>query len=149
MLLINTYLPPYQYNKWHFLATFGQFFQRSITKARNYSSYYPIIIQTFLGFCISRACKLSLKCPSFHLSPSRLRWFWWMESDANPYCRHYIFNKKLETVRLGRSCHTLSIILWSTESASSLCKTYKDDETDRSTCTIFLFILKMQAFQTM
>ena len=38
----NTYLPPYQYNKWHFLATFGQFFQRSITKARNYSSYYSI-----------------------------------------------------------------------------------------------------------
>ena len=24
-----------------------------------------------------------MSCPSFHLSPSRPRWFWWMESNAD------------------------------------------------------------------
>ena len=27
-----------------------------------------------------------MSCPSFHLSPSRPRWFWWMESNADPIC---------------------------------------------------------------
>ena len=43
-------------------------------------------IRTFLGFCISMACKLTLNGPSFYLSPSRLRWFWWMESNADHVC---------------------------------------------------------------
>ena len=32
-----------------------------------------------------------MSCPSFHLSPSRPRWFWWMESNADPFSRVAFF----------------------------------------------------------
>ena len=41
-----------------------------------------------------------MSCPSFHLSPSRPRWFWWMESNADP--PNHLATKSRDTMYVYR-----------------------------------------------
>ena len=41
-----------------------------------------------------------MSCPSFHLSPSRPRWFWWMEfnADRRKYAHTNSYNSAMTVI---------------------------------------------------